>query len=527
MSKSHFVPIRRKLLTRTMGLLVGVFGVVVVAIILQSLQMVHRNTETIDSNIRKALKDKGAALTSNTSLALTGMVEDNAITNVEQLLCSTMAKAPDVVYAIYMNNERVPWVLASSDNPKGQVTNPKPLEDPMALWAAGQSALASKENSFHGLPVIEFAAPVRSSQETLGWVRYGLSTAAMRQAQEAAARDGITDRNAILGVLLGLAIVTLGVAFFMARRFSDHLARRIGLIVESTRIIAEGNYDVPVVASDNDELGMLGTDVDRMRLSIKALTASLADQERLRQEMELARRIQTALLPTTTEGLNTELEVAALMLPAEEVGGDYYDAALDRDGFLWITIGDVSGHGVTPGLIMMMAQTAHSAIRSGAAPTPSEMVLRLNRTLHENASERLHSNLYMTFVALRYQGEGKFEHAGAHLDILIHRAATNTVELLSTHGVWLAIQSDISHAVVPGNFKLEVGDTLVLYTDGLPEAASPAGDMLDMQGMERLIKEHVSLSPKEMAEAMIKGVREWCADVRSDDMTIVTVRRVS
>jgi len=510
-----------------MGLLLGVFVVVVVATMLQSLRMVARNTQTIDANIRRALTDKGMALTSNTSLALVGMVEDNAITNVEQVLRSTMSKSPDVVYAIYMTNERIPWVLASAENPTGEVTNAKPLDDPMSRWAASLTALASKETSYRGMSVIEFASPVRSGEETLGWVRYGVSTAAMRQAQEAAARDGKLDRDLILVVLLGLAVVTLGIAFVMARRFSDHLARRIGLIVESTRIIAEGNYDVPVVASDEDELGLLSKDVDRMRVSIKALTASLADQERLRQEMELARRIQTALLPPTTEGLHNELEIAALMLPAEEVGGDYYDAALDRDGFLWLTIGDVSGHGVTPGLIMMMAQTAHSAIRSGTAPTPTEMVLRLNRTLHENASERLHSNLYMTFVALRYLGDGVFEHAGAHLDLLIHRKATDEVEFLSTQGVWLAVQSDISYAVVPGKFKLELGDTLVLYTDGLPEAASPSGEMLDVEGMRRLAMTHVALPPKEMAESFIKDVRDWCADQRSDDMSIVVVRRVS
>jgi serine phosphatase RsbU (regulator of sigma subunit) len=224
--------------------------------------------------------------------------------------------------------------------------------------------------------------------------------------------------------------------------------------------------------------------------------------------------------------LNSELDIAALMLPAEEVGGDYYDAALDRCGVLWLTIGDVSGHGVTPGLVMMMAQTAHSAVRSGGSPTPTEMVVRLNKTLHENVVERLHSDLYMTFVALRYEGGGRFVHAGAHLDLLIHRRETDSVERLMTDGLWLAIEADISNMTVAGSFQLEVGDTLVLFTDGLSESFSPSGEMLDMAGIVSLVIKHAHLCPKTMAEAMIRDVREWCADKRGDDMTIMAVRRI-
>src|SRR5512133_232805 len=273
-ASARFVSIRRKLLISTMSLLLGVFVVMLVAILFQSLRMVTRNTETIDASIRRALMDKGVALTFNTGLALTGMVENNAYTDMEQLLVSTMSKSPDVVYAIFMNTQRIPWVMASSDNPSGAVGNRKPLDDPMALWAADQTTVGSNASSFHGVAVIEFAAPVRNQQEILGWVRYGVSTAAMRQAQEAAARDGVTDRNTIVTILLSLAVVTLGLAFSMARRFSSHLASRIGNIVESTRMIAEGNFDVPLVALDtSDELGLLGHDVDRMRLSLKVLTA--------------------------------------------------------------------------------------------------------------------------------------------------------------------------------------------------------------------------------------------------------------
>jgi serine phosphatase RsbU (regulator of sigma subunit) len=271
---------------------------------------------------------------------------------------------------------------------------------------------------------------------------------------------------------------------------------------------------------------LLIAELRREKDQLRQAHLMIEQRDRELQEMELARRIQMALLPPSTHGLHAELDIAAVMLPADEVGGDYYDAALDRRGDLWLTIGDVSGHGLTPGLVMMMAQTAHSAIRSGNTATPTEMVVRLNRTLHENVAERLRSNLYMTFVALRYEGGGRFVHAGAHLQILIHRCGTGNVELLATLGTWLGIEADISDATIDYGFHLELGDTLVLYTDGLPESISPAGQMLDVAGLERLVRTHAHLPTKTMAEAMIKDVREWCADQRQDDMTVMVVRRV-
>ncbi len=81
-------------------------------------------------------------------------------------------------------------------------------------------------------------------------------------------------------------------------------------------------------------------------------------------EMELARKLQTCLLPSLSDNIHPDFEIDATMLPADEVGGDFYEVSLDRSGHLWFAIGDVSGHGVTPGLIMMMAQTVHTTVTS-------------------------------------------------------------------------------------------------------------------------------------------------------------------
>ena len=128
------------------------------------------------------------------------------------------------------------------------------------------------------------------------------------------------------------------------------------------------------------------------------------------------------------------------MTPAEQVGGDYYDyykVGEDR----WIAIGDVTGHGLNSGLLMLMAQTGFSTyLNSTSTPDTVELFKAVNRTLHNNMATRTKQNLYMTFTALRADSDGNFEHVGKHEDILVWRKATGKVEIVTTEGGWMGIE---------------------------------------------------------------------------------------
>jgi len=118
-------------------------------------------------------------------------------------------------------------------------------------------------------------------------------------------------------------------------------------------------------------------------------------------EMELAKRIQTALLPEKKKILG--FEISATMKPAKEVGGDYYDIIETPTGDKWIAIGDVSGHGVDSGLIMMMAQTSIlSMVNNFQGCKPSSILKSVNTVIRENIS-RLGSDHYMTLMALHLE----------------------------------------------------------------------------------------------------------------------------
>ena len=248
------------------------------------------------------------------------------------------------------------------------------------------------------------------------------------------------------------------------------------------------------------------------------------EEERLRmsQEMEVAQRIQVAMLPAIEDEMEDTL--AAVMIPAEEVGGDYYDFITDDDGARWYAIGDVSGHGVTSGLVMLMTHSVvRTLIRTNPKASMDEIMSNLNRVLYEDI-RNLGEHYHVTFSLLKSEGDGDYVAAGAHEDTLVHRAATGECERIAMEGIWLGLMPDIAGMSEEVRFHLDPGDTLVLYTDGVIEASKSNGDEWGTEALIDSVKRHASLSPSDMKEAILEDVRGFM-DRQEDDITMVLIRR--
>ena len=313
-------------------------------------------------------------------------------------------------------------------------------------------------------------------------------------------------------------------AILEAFGMSGAIVRPIYQLAAAMKELQSGNFDADAHITTGDELQTLSEAFHTMGQELKDNLKRKEEQERLRREMELARRIQTAILPNHFQ--HDGLEIEATMLTAEEVGGDYYDVLHDNDGTLWLGIGDVSGHGVTPGLIMLMAQTIHTTVATHFHHRPAEVVAAINRVLYHNVRERLGEDHFMTFTALKYLGEGEFEHAGAHLTMLIYRRAANAIEQIKTDGVFLNFIPEIADVTTNGSFRLEIGDVLALYTDGLTESFAPDGTMLDLSGFQRIVMAHAEEPLLAMRDGILHDVLDWCHQERKDDMSLLLVRRV-
>lgn len=242
-------------------------------------------------------------------------------------------------------------------------------------------------------------------------------------------------------------------------------------------------------------------------------------------EMDLAQKIQTVLLPQKPEIPGYDL--AAVMRPAEQVGGDYYDV-FRRGTQDWVLIGDVSGHGVPAGLCMMMIQTALRAValtleRTQAPLTPRHLLGLVNDAVDNNLKQ-IGRGHYMTITALCIEG-ATVRYAGLHQDLLIYRAASQQVERVETQGVWLGVlDGDITELLADNTLRLEANDVLLLFTDGYTEARVE-GRLLESKGLVKLFEESCAKAQTSAAliVALLSSLRQA---VISDDVTLVVLRRL-
>jgi serine phosphatase RsbU (regulator of sigma subunit) len=252
----------------------------------------------------------------------------------------------------------------------------------------------------------------------------------------------------------------------------------------------------------------------------------MVKKQRLEKELEIGARIQTCLLPGAID--IPGLEVAARMTPASEVGGDYYDAFAVPGG-AFIGIGDVAGHGLTSGLVMLMVQSVVGALgRRYPDAGPRDIVAALNAVLYDNIRHRLHNKEHVTFTLFRYFGAGLFRFAGAHEELVVYRKRTGQVEFVPTPGTWLGAMKDVAKFTTDSDLQLYDGDILVLYTDGVTEAMDAARAQFGLERLAELVREKANLPVDRLCSEIEERVLTWCGHTPEDDVTLLVARyRVS
>lgn len=247
------------------------------------------------------------------------------------------------------------------------------------------------------------------------------------------------------------------------------------------------------------------------------------EMERMQKEMEIAKRIQTALLPMTPD--IKDYDISACMFPADDVGGDYYDFFKGDDGRLWFIIGDVSGHGLTSGLIMLMAQSAISTVLiSNPKIEIQDLYSNINDHLYENIRNRLLENHFMTLAFISLTDDDKFTAIGSHIDQIIYRSDKNVCELVSTKGLWAGIRTDVTETLTKVEYELNKNDILVLFTDGLIEAMNKNREQFDTKRVLDLIIENHEKDADELKDILLKTIFKFM-DKQDDDITLMIIKR--
>jgi serine phosphatase RsbU (regulator of sigma subunit) len=330
------------------------------------------------------------------------------------------------------------------------------------------------------------------------------------------------------GALTFSLVLVGGVVLFslvFAWILGSGVTRSVEILRDASRRIATGDLDVRVQIAVKDELGQLGGAFNDMVGELARARAALNDQARMARELEIAAQIQRAMLPPTPR--HADFEFAGRMLPADEVGGDFYDVLTDAKGAaLWISIGDVSGHGVGAGLVMLMAQAAiASHFLNDPNAEPTRVLREVNALLCENIANRLRDNKYITAQILTYTGGGRFACVGAHEWPLVYRAKSGRCETIEAPGPWLGIVPDLPE--VPLTIvNLEPGDVLCLYSDGVTEAQNASGELFDVERLGAVIAKAMAQgkSLDEVTAAVFAEV-EIFSGRHDDDWTLLLALR--
>lgn len=281
----------------------------------------------------------------------------------------------------------------------------------------------------------------------------------------------------------------------------------------------ENNLSTGAFTPDRIELLHILSSQAAISIENSRLIVSRENEAKLRTEMNIAADIQRVLLPDDPkiEGF----EITPYMKPADDVGGDYYDV-INTDKKDWVVIGDVSGHGVPAGLIMMMVQTAiQTVVRKYPDMRPSEMLNAVNETVKYNIG-KMKNDKYMTITVFSFEKDGNALYSGLHQNLIIYRASTDEVEEVPSAGIWLSAW-DMGQKNVDSNLKLNSGDILFLYTDGITEAKDKNKKMFSEERLVKLIKETSLQSTEKMRDRVLEELKEYRTD---DDVTMLILKKV-
>jgi serine phosphatase RsbU (regulator of sigma subunit) len=241
-----------------------------------------------------------------------------------------------------------------------------------------------------------------------------------------------------------------------------------------------------------------------------------AENEQRAKELEEARQLQLSMLPKGVPHL-PQVEIAAYMRPATEVGGDYYDFHLADNGTLTIAIGDATGHGLKAGTLV----TATKGLFNHLAGEP-DLVTTLDQTSRALKLMNLRS-LFMAMTLVRLKGNHLQCSVAGMPPILIYRAATHTIEEIPLYGAPLGGLSNYVYR--QAETILSVGDVVLLLSDGLPERFDAEGEMFGYDRSKETLLDNAHESPQAIIQNLLQTSEDWAkGKAADDDMTFVALK---
>ena len=324
--------------------------------------------------------------------------------------------------------------------------------------------------------------------------------------------------NAVWGMVLGLGffflLIYLAVAA-LAAWLIFNIARSTTRLAQGAQQVEAGALSHRIPVRRRDQLGDLARSFNQMTASVESMLEEVAENERLKSELELAREIQQSLLPAQrmTHG---SLRVYAHFEPAAEVGGDYFDLFPLDDGRLIVAAGDVAGHGLPTGLLMAMVKSAVATLVAEGHRGP-ELLQRLNQFMLEQP--RGHRMVTVALAEIDSRSATVEITNAAHPPVLI--TAQSVEEVLLP-----ALPVGFTWPAPPPTKRLELGEAarLVFYSDGFVEAVDPAGEQFGFERLQSCLRTRLKVPSEQLLAELLEELRSHTGGVPlDDDLTILVV----
>lgn len=316
-------------------------------------------------------------------------------------------------------------------------------------------------------------------------------------------------------------------------RFFPDFDRKSGYVTKSILCMPLENRDGKIIGvfelfnkkrgffSKNDEtvISIMSVDV-AIAIENARLHKAEIDFVRMNEEVRLAAVIQSGLLPKTSPSI-PGYEIAGISIPAQSVGGDYFDFIPMNDGRMALCLGDVSGKGLPASLLMANLQATLRG-QTLVSQIPSECLLRSNRLLFESTSPEKFATLFYGILEIQ-QHTLHYSNAGHDWPFLV--GIDHSIQRLQTGGLMLGLMPQAMYEDIKISFQ--VGDVLVIQSDGVSEAMNIHQEPFGEQRLQDLILEHRDSAPQEIIDTIVCEVHNHAGEyIQSDDITIMVVKRM-
>jgi phosphoserine phosphatase RsbU/P len=501
---------RASLFTKTLVLIVVLFGIIATATSTLSGWNLYRN-------LTQEYQSKGVAIAKSIADSSVEMLLNADVSTIQSVV-DQFTEIEGVSYVIVFDGQGEAISHTFVPTVPADVLE---LQRQTRTQAFNDGALTNNLHVEGMGDVLDIALPILAG--VAGYVHVGMDRSLIRSRIWSA----VATQQALMFIIFSLSVL---VAYALVNRISQPLKQ---LEAHAGRLATQ-DFSEPVTrpsdiddlpTKSRDEVGKLAqsfiTMEHALRQSVRDLKETTAAKERIESELKIARDIQMSMVPKTFPPFphRPEFELYATLVPAREVGGDFYDFLFIDDHHLCFVIGDVSGKGVPAALFMAVTRTLFRTVASKVS-SPDKILSLLNHEICRGNDSCMFVTVFCAVLDIR-TGEVEYSNGGHNLPYLVSHDETTTLK--NTGGMALGFTEDATYR--SEKIVLQAGDGLFLYTDGVTEAMDETGNQFSELRLEDFLHQSNGSSVTELIHGAVDKVKSHAAGAaQSDDITALAIK---